>query len=97
MVSSALAITELLRSARRCGSAAEDLAIQLLSRVAFRPIDYRLLLSAGRVAPVKLRSLDAIHVATALALGAGLDVVYSYDRRFLAAAAAHELRTAAPA
>ena len=47
--------------------------------------------------PAVLRSLDAIHIATALALGEQLDELVTYDRRMQEAALAVGLRIAAPA
>ena len=44
-----------------------------------------------------LRSLDAIHLATALLIRHEVDVLMSYDQRMLVAAAAHGLPTASPA
>lgn len=52
---------------------------------------------ARALPPAVLRSLDAIHVATAMLLGAELDHVITYDRRMTAAAEAAGLQTAAPA
>jgi predicted nucleic acid-binding protein len=43
-----------------------------------------------------LRSLDAIHVATAKLVGNELDHVITYDRGMTSAANAAGLRTAAP-
>ena len=46
-----------------------------------------LLTSAGRLASPRLRSLDAVHVASALTFGTGVASFVSYDRRQLDAAA----------
>ena len=43
---------------------------------------------AARVMPPHIRALDAIHLATARALGADLDAMYCYDRRLIDAARA---------
>jgi uncharacterized protein len=53
--------------------------------------------TASRLPDPMLRTLDAIHVATALLIREDLEVLVSYDQRMLAAAAAHGLPTAAPA
>jgi predicted nucleic acid-binding protein len=45
-----------------------------------------LLDSAGAIQPPSLRTLDAIHLATALELGGDLSVLIAYDTRLLAAA-----------
>jgi predicted nucleic acid-binding protein len=43
-----------------------------------------------------LRTLDAIHLATALMIRDDLDVLLTYDDRMLTAAATHGLPTASP-
>lgn len=62
-------------------------------------------LGSARTAPVAqyladddpmLRSLDAIHLATALLIHEDVDVLLSYDDRLTAAAASHGLETASP-
>lgn len=53
--------------------------------------------SAGRLPDPLLRSLDAIHLATALLIRDDVDVLVSYDQRLLDAAQAHGIPTAAPA
>jgi uncharacterized protein len=52
--------------------------------------------AASRLPDPVLRTLDAIHVATALLIREDLEVLVSYDQRMLAAAAAHGLPTASP-
>jgi predicted nucleic acid-binding protein len=52
--------------------------------------------SASRLPDPMLRTLDAIHVATALLIRDDLDVLVTYDQRMFAAAAAHGLPVAAP-
>jgi predicted nucleic acid-binding protein len=46
--------------------------------------------------PAVLRSLDAVHVATAVLAGDSLDHVVTYDKRMAVAAEAAGLRTCAP-
>ena len=50
------------------------------------PIDERVITMAAGLEAPGLRSLDAIHLATALSLGDSLAVLVSYDRRQLHAA-----------
>ena len=59
-------------------------------------IDDRILDTAGHLHPRVLRSLDAIHVATALAIGDDLDVVVTYDQRMIEAASLLGVPTATP-
>jgi len=49
-------------------------------------VDRGLFRQAGLLAPSSMRSLDAIHLATATSLGPGLGVVITYDERMRAAA-----------
>lgn len=53
--------------------------------------------SASRLPDPMLRSLDAIHLATALLIREDVDVLLSYDDRLTTAAASHGLKTASPA
>ena len=52
--------------------------------------------TASTLAPAQLRTLDAIHVASALALGADLAAVVTYDIRMQQAAEHCRLRVLAP-
>lgn len=52
---------------------------------------------AGTLRPVELRTLDAIHLASALVLGDDLAGVLTYDRRMLDVIAAQDLTLLAPA
>jgi hypothetical protein len=60
-------------------------------------LDDDLLDLAGELGGSTLRSLDAIHLAAAQAIGADLVEVITYDRRMAQAAAALGLPLAAPA
>ncbi len=59
-------------------------------------LDDELLDAAGELDLPNLRSLDAIHLSAALALGDELDVLVSYDQRMVEAAQALGLTVAAP-
>jgi predicted nucleic acid-binding protein len=52
---------------------------------------------AAGIRPNTLRSLDAIHLASALAVKRDLTALVSYDKRLLAAAGDANLPTASPA
>jgi predicted nucleic acid-binding protein len=97
-VASALVRTEVRRALRRIGAPVRLLNTgdRLLAAVISIAITDQLLDAAGRLADPGLRSLDAIHLATAQSLGAGLTALVTYDRRLLAAAAATPLPTANP-
>ena len=47
-------------------------------------IDDRVLDAAGVLDPAIVRTLDAIHLATALALGDDVEAVVTYDERMIA-------------
>lgn len=96
---SELARTELMRAVRRATGAtspAETRARQLLERVDLLPISTPILELAGTLRPAMLRSLDAIHLASALALGNALAGIVTYDERLAGAAHAAALAVHAP-
>ncbi len=95
-LSSALLRTEAMRAAVRHGPDALGVAREALGRVDLVSIDDRILDGAGRLHSDKLRSLDAIHVATAAAIGDDLSVIVTYDERMIEAAGLMGLRTATP-
>jgi uncharacterized protein len=87
--SSALAQTEVVRAVLHLGSDAERLAREALRRIDLIRINDRVLVGAGALLPAELRSLDAIHLATAQLLGDSLARIVTYDERM--AEAAHYL------
>jgi uncharacterized protein len=95
-VSSRLAVVEVLRTVRRRDGARESLARSVLARLALVVIGDRVLLAAAQLDPIGLRSLDAIHLATALRLRSGLGAFVSYDARQLEAAEALGLPVTSP-
>jgi len=66
----------------------------LLSSCMLVAVSAQLLRSARKLAGATVRTLDAIHLATALRIEA--DELLAYDRRLLAAAAEHGLTVASP-
>jgi predicted nucleic acid-binding protein len=88
-VSSALAQTEVARAVLHLGSDAERLAREALRRIDLIRINDRVLVAAGALLPAELRSLDAIHLATAQLLGDSLARILTYDENM--ADAAHHL------
>jgi len=67
-----------------------------LRRVDLISIDDRILDVAGLLEPRVRRALDAIHLATVLALGDDLEAIVTYDERMLEAAELLGLPTASP-
>lgn len=94
--SSRLAVTEVLRVVRRFDVAAEPVARSVLSRVALVVADDGILFAAAHLDPPALRSLDAIHLATALRLRDSLAAFVSYDERQREAAEALGLPVSSP-
>lgn len=96
-VSSTLARVEVLRTLVRLDADAETLARaeETLARIALIPMDDPVLSGAARLKPTRLRTLDAVHLATALSLSA-VKVVVTYDHRLRDAALTAGLRVFAP-
>lgn len=89
LVVSALATTEVRRALHRAEQPDwEPLADRALSRCTVLRIEGSVLERAGAMRPPELRSLDAIHLATAERLRQRLDAFVTYDDRLGAAAAA---------
>lgn len=95
VVSSALAWTEVVRAVRRSGGRPAR-AEAVLERIAVVPIDDGIIRSASRLLPTALRTLDAIHLATALSLEADLAALVTYDERLAGAARGAGLEVRAP-
>ena len=87
--------TEAVRAVRRHGPDAVAAVRAGFRAVQIVQLDERLLDAAGDL-PIDARSLDAIHLAAALALGPDLGVVVTYDERMCAAAQQLGLTAAAP-
>lgn len=96
--SSVVAAVELRRAVRRAlaGPRAEERSERVLAGVVLLQLDREITLSAGRLSPPELRSLDAIHVSSALALLPEPVEFVTYDARQAAAAAAAGLRVVTP-
>jgi predicted nucleic acid-binding protein len=69
----------------------------LLSDVVRIPISDAVIESASRLPDPLLRSLDAIHLATALLIREDIDALLTYDEHLATAARAHGIEVAAPA
>ena len=96
-ISSAILALEARRSTVRVDAALLPRTDLLLGEVTQVDLSPAVLESASRMPDPRLRTLDAIHLATALLVREELDVLLTYDERLLAAAAAHGIPTAAPA
>ncbi len=94
LVSSSLVEVEVTRAARRVTD--EDICGPILSAIALLALDRPTLRLASMLGPSQLRTLDAIHLASALQLGADLETFVTYDLRQAAAAAAAGLSVETP-
>lgn len=96
LVSSALARTEVLRALLLEGDEGIARGRAVLGRIELIRVNDRILNAAGLLQPPEVRSLDAIHLATAYELGSDLSQVISYDERMLETAKGIGLKTASP-
>jgi uncharacterized protein len=95
--SSTLLRTETIRALRRSGNAGQvPAARRLLRGVTMVRVDEPLLDRAADLEPGELRTLDAIHLASALVVGQDLGVMIAYDIRLKAAAQAYGLTVESP-
>ncbi len=86
LVSSALVRAEVARALLPLGEAGLRRGGDVLSRLELIRINDRILTVAGSLLPAELRTLDAIHLATAEQLEADLARLITYDERMSAAA-----------
>jgi predicted nucleic acid-binding protein len=85
LVSSILVTTELHRMATRLGLD-HVIVSDVIDQMSIASADDALLLTAALLPGSDLRTLDALHLATATALAVGADEVVSYDHRQIAGA-----------
>lgn len=97
-VTSELARVEVLRAARRASLEAEveQRAEEVVASIHLLRLDSEILDRAARLEPRTLRSLDVLHLASALSLGEDLGAIAIYDNAFATAAAAIGLTVLAP-
>lgn len=88
IVSSDLLVIEARRAARRLGGRAVALAEAAIPAVRLIPIGVEVRDRAASIGSPSLRSLDAVHLATADLIRDDLDALVTYDDRLGAAAAA---------
>ncbi len=96
-VSSHLSTIELLRTCRRIDESLVADARRLLDGVDLVPIDHMIVEQAAILIPRELRSLDAIHLASALSLSSDLTDFVAYDVRLCSAAVDARLPVVSPA
>lgn len=96
LVSSALARAEVARALLPLGEPAGRRGQEVLARLELIRVGDRVLAAAGLLPPAELRTLDAIHLATAQQLGGDLARLITYDQRMHASAAAAGCPVVAP-
>ncbi len=96
IVSSALARTEVTRALLPSGPEAVARGQEVLRRIQLVRVNDRVLNDAGRMRPQELRSLDAIHLASALLLGSSVKLIVTYDERLADAARTSGWSVASP-
>ena len=96
LISSALARTEVARALLLLGPDVVAQGQEVLTRFDLARVNDSVLSAAGSMLPVNIRSLDAIHLATAQRLGPDLARIVTYDERMSLAAQTLGLAVAAP-
>lgn len=98
LVTSEIALTEVPRAAHLRTGATDvfDHAEIVLRRFDLLELDEELHRAAARRAPRELRTLDAIHLVSALRVSDSLHALVAYDRRLMEAARHAGLRVDAP-
>jgi predicted nucleic acid-binding protein len=95
-----IATVEVARALLRRGAesaALTDAVAEAFTGLGVAELDAHTADAAGRIGPAVLRSLDAIHLASALALSDELDAFITYDLRLADAAREAGLEVVAPA
>ena len=97
LLSSTLLRVELIRAVRPQGPTALARASALMRRIEFFRLNTLVLDNAATLDPLSLRTLDAIHLATASLLARSQAVLVSYDDRLMRAADQLRMQVASPA
>ena len=96
LATSAIGHIELLRAARRIGQAAVLAAQRIANGIDTLLLTESIAAVACTIGRAELRTLDAIHLATAAVHRERISTFCAYDVRLLAAAEAEELSVTAP-
>src|SRR5690606_33314817 len=83
VISSELGRVEVLRAARRAGDKALTEAHAVIGDVDLIPLDRSVQDLASEIGEPLLRTLDALHLASAVLLGSDLSAFVAYDERLL--------------
>jgi predicted nucleic acid-binding protein len=96
LATSAIGHIELFRAATRAGAAATAVARNIASTIDTLVLTDTIAAIAATIPPAELRTLDAIHLATAHAHRPSITAFCAYDRRLLEAAESQDLPTVSP-
>ncbi len=95
MVTNSIGVVELRRLAARVNQQVLSTAVRLLARIGVVGVTPDALALAAEIPPPEVRTLDALHIASAAMLS-DLESVVTYDERMATAAIAYGLPVAAP-
>lgn len=95
IVTNTVGVVELQRVAARTRPVASVPAVLLLGRVGHLELTRAAIELAAKLPPPEVRTLDALHIASAAGLG-DLEAFVSYDQRMLDAAVGYGLPVAQP-
>ena len=95
-ITSDLSTVELLRTCRRVDEGAVGNANALLGGIDLLPVSRAIVQQAASLVPIELRSLDAIHLASALSVKADLTALVAYDSRLCSAATESGIEVVSP-
>lgn len=96
LTSSLLLVGEVMRAVLRTAPTSMQVASGLLASVDLVGITRARVQQAGLLQPPQLRTLDALHLVSALAVGSRLGAFVTYDQRMAAAAQWHGLPVVTP-
>lgn len=96
-VTARIGMVEVMRAAARHGNVDVRRALSVLDALAYIELTSEVAMRAGGLAPTSVRSLDAIHLASALGLRRELTAFVTYDERLADAARVHGLPVMSPA
>lgn len=97
LVASELLRVEVLRTCRRHSQQALARAREVIDSVTVVSMTTDICIDAAGIDPAVMRSLDAVHIATALAIGDDLEGVVTYDQRMADGCRMYGLPIVAPA
>ena len=96
MASSELADVEIVRTIMKLDPEKMNMAVEVLASTVLLPLTTEIRIRAGLVHPGSLRSLDAIHLSTAMEIREDLDCLITYDKRMAVAGPDAGLRVMSP-